>query len=284
MTKEQVFELLDKAIDHIEATFCDEACDDMLTIPLQDAVLPFEWTIERGISKAVMLIKGEPYVIKFPFYAMHDGDAYEDAYYEWSYSRDQAIERALKAKGDPNYIFAPEELRAIEKSLKWSRPQCDDDCFYIPLEGANYIPGLSELRDAPEWNYCNLECALYEKAVERGLGAYFAEEKLLGELSCGHPVYYQQRCTPICDLEIDYNSADYERKSRKARKTCDDNEIYCFNSLWISDFLEMYGLDEFIRLDAFLNEMQIGDLRDCNIGYLDNAPILFDYSGFRHWD
>jgi hypothetical protein len=46
----------------------------------------------------------------------------------------------------------------------------------------------------------------------------------------------------------------------------------------------MYGLDEFIRLDAFLNEMQIGDLRDCNIGYLDNAPILFDYSGFRHWD
>ena len=61
-------------------------------------------------------------------------------------------------------------------------------------------------------------------------------------------------------------------------------ETYCFNAWWITDFLAMYGEEEFKALSDFLREMQIDDLRDCNVGYLDGAPILFDYSGFRQWE
>ena len=121
-----------------------------------------------------------------------------------------------------------------------------------------------------------------EKALK---GMYFAEERLMGTLTCsGLPVYYQTRCTPLCNLEYDYASAEYERKSEKAHLTCKELDAYCFNPLWIADFVEQYGKEEFRRLSLFLDEMSIGDLRDCNIGYLDGAPILFDYSGFRHWN
>lgn len=281
MTKDDLFKILDKHIYNICNTFSAENCRDALTDQLIEANFPFSWSLETGISKAVLLLKGESYVIKLPFYCIFNEEAYEESCQEWEEGFDQFIEKKSK-----NEIIPSEQLREYRIEYCKNNPNPDDnlEAFYYELEGATYIPAIEELQDGPDWDYCNTECAIYKKAVERGLGAYFAEEGLLGALKCGHPVYYQQRCISLSSLEVDYDSYDYQQKSEKIRKTCAENEIFCFNPLWISDFLEHYGFNEFKRLNDFLEEMNIQDLRDCNIGYLDGAPILFDYSGFRYWD
>lgn len=281
MTKEQVFKLLDKAISHIDDLFSDDNCDCTLVDQLRDAKLPFSWSVESGISKAVILIKGESYVIKIPFCCMYDEDAYQNAYYEWKSGFDDYIdERAPNGES-----MSHEAYTACRLEYEKEHPCPDDsgDLFYYELEGATFCD-IPSLKGGPDWDYCNLECAIYEAAVEQGLGAYFAEEGWLGELSCGHPVYYQQRCVSLMSTNYEYGSEEYNRKSRKARTTCEHLGVYCFSPIWIADFLECYGEDELRRLNTFLNEMNIGDLREANIGYLDGAPILFDYSGFRHWD
>ena len=237
MTKEQVFNLLNKAITHIGENFNAEEREYFLDDPLRDANLPFEYSIDSGISKAVILIKDTPFVIKMPFFKYYDDACY------------------------------------------WS----DDEDFYYDLQGASNINlGINSEADIPDWDYCHLESVIYQLALQEGLGAYFAEEGYLGTIDLT-PVYYQTRCTPMSEMTIDYDSADYEKKSNKSRKICENLKVDCFNSLWISDFIDMYGEEEFKRLNTFLERYEIKDLRICNIGYLDGAPILFDYSGYRDW-
>ena len=155
--------------------------------------------------------------------------------------------------------------------------------FYYELEGASNINLGPNIEPAiPDWDYCRLESVIYQLAVEEGLGAYFAEEAYLGSIG-DSPVYYQTRCTPLTEMTIDRDSREYKRKENKSRKVCEKLHIYCFDEMWIADFLEMYGKKEFKRLNDFLERYEISDLRRCNIGYLDKAPILFDYSGFREW-
>ena len=286
-TKEQIFSALNGAIDHINSYFCEYECDAVLEPQLKGANLPFQWSLEHGVSKAVVLIKGVPYVIKLPFCCLYNEEDYDDAHYMWRRECDEALDEAREAKvkrtGDPEALLTFEEVSAALDPLRATEPDCADEEWYYPLEGATLI-ALKTEENAPDWDYCRLEVSIYQEALQQGLGAYFAEEGYLGSLRCGHPVYYQQRCTPFCDLHMDWDSPDYTRKSKAGRTACDKLHIPCFNSVWIADFIDYYGEDEFCRLNTFLVEMTIGDLRDCNIGYLDGAPILFDYSGFRHWD
>ena len=278
MTKEEkvLFELLNKTITSIPERFCSEDCDWQLTDQLANEKW-LDWSVTSGISKAVILIKNASFVIKLPFSHMFNEDDYSNAHYEWREECDDAIKEAEARNA------SQAEIDIICENYKAAEPMCDDDRFYYKLEGATYID-IEEMQKEPDWDYCNLECVIYNKAVERGLGAYFAEEHFLGTLDCNHPVYIQTRCTPIEELNYDYSSVEYSKKSAKTRARCKELDIYCFNPLWIADFIEYYGEDELKRLNTFLNEMNIGDLRGSNIGYLDGAPILFDYSGFRYWD
>lgn len=287
MTKEQVFEILDKAIKGISENFCEENCDDVLKDQLSAANLPFVYSVASGISKAVLLIKDASFVIKLPYLCFFNEDALESAEYEWrehyDYLLEQAIAKKMAQTGDPNTLLTDEEKQLALAELQ-REPDYGDEEFYYELEGATFCD-LEELKNGPDWNYCNLECAIYKEAVKRGLGNYFAEEGLLGELHCGHPVYYQQRCLPLeFRDDIRYDSEEYTKRSNYARNTCDKLDIYCFNPIWVADFIDMYGEQELAALNAFLNDMGISDLRESNIGYLDGAPILFDYSGFRFWD
>lgn len=259
ITKEEFLSLLQKNISCIDSKLCSNNYEDILEIPLRDCLMPCDWSIEAGISKAVFLIKGADYVIKLPFLSRFDEDGYQDAVYDWEHQDEDAEDRLPEPQEDDDYWYY-EFTGASSQAF-------DDDAFY----------------DYVDWDYCNLETRLYQEAVTRGLGAYFAEESLLGYID-DHPVYCQTRCTPLCALEIDYCSEDYEKKTKASRATCKELNIECFNSYWISDFISAYGTDELKRLYEFLREFNIDDLRDCNIGYLDGAPILFDYSGYREWD
>lgn len=290
MTKERVFELLNKAILHIGENFNAEEKEYFLDEPLRKANLPFEWSTDSGISKAVILIKGADFVIKMPFFKIYDDDSFNSACADWSYNRScalkQFLEKRQKEENSDTYSLSQEET--IDFYEKWEKenPEPDEneeEYFYYDIEGASNIDlGVNSEPTIPDWDYCRLESIIYQLAVEEGLGAYFAEEGYLGTID-QTPVYYQVRCTPMSEMVIDYNSAEYEKKSNKSRKICENLKADCFNAFWISDFIDMYGEEEFKRFNNFLERYEIGDLRTCNIGYLDDAPILFDYSSYRDW-
>lgn len=289
MTKEKVLEILNDAITYLPSYFCNEECECVIKDVLQENNVPFKFSVENGISKAVILIKGADFVIKLPFSHYYNEDAYCDAHYEWEERKDtilmNAREKKMRETGNPEALLTQDEIDELLQDINSEEPEGSDEAWYYELEGAATGIDAIDIDDEFDWNYCNLEVEIYKAAVEQGLGAYFAEEGYLGELTeSHHPVYYQQRCIPLCSLEYDYSSEEYQKKSTRARRTCEENSIDCFNPLWVADFLDHYGVSELRRLNEFIQEMRIGDLRDCNIGYLDGAPILFDYSGFRQWD
>ena len=289
MTKERVFDLLEKAVTHIGENFNMEEREVFLDEQLTHENFPIgDYSIDSGISKAVIIIKGAPFVIKMPFFKIYDDSSYCDAYSTWEEEKDDAyieyVSKRQKELNNQNYTPSNEERISFFK--EWTKtnpePEDDDELFYYDIEGASNIDLAGQEEEISDWNYCQLETILYNLAVEEGLGAYFAEEGYLGVID-QTPVYYQTRCIPMNSITIDYNSKEYKQKKIKSRAFCDKLNISCFNDVWISDFIDMYGENEFLRLNSFLDRYDIGDLRTCNIGYLDDAPILFDYSGFRDW-
>lgn len=128
------------------------------------------------------------------------------------------------------------------------------------------------------WDYCALECEYYQEALKSNLEQYFCAEKLLGYIN-NYPVYCQERAIPYYDC-VDEDNLD-TMKLTSTKKRCKELNTRCFCAAWIADFIELYGEEEFIRLTEFLNHFSITDIRAANIGYLDGAPILFDYSGYN---
>ena len=286
MTKKKAFELLKKAISHISSNFCYEEREAQLDDELEGK-LPFEYSIDAGISKAVILIKGASYVLKLPFFKIYDDESYQDIWNDWDKEKEDVLAeylcKRIKETGNLDYKLTKEELLTVETDFRAENPEPDEANFdpYLDLEGADNIDLDTDVIPAiPSWDYCRLESIIYQLAVEEGLGAYFAEEAYLGTID-NTPVYYQTRCTPMSSMSIDYNSKEYKEKAKKSEKICEQLKTYCFNKVWISDFIDIYGEKEFKRLNDFLNRYGIEDLRPCNIGYLDGAPILFDYSSYR---
>lgn len=290
MTKEQIFKALDKIIIHIGENFNAEERE----IYLDDQIdghedFPYEFSVASGISKAVILIKGADFVIKMPFFKLYDDDYYRDAHNDWEslkeYEYEEFLANLRKEHNNELYMPTHEEEIAFHDAFNKEHPEpdCDDEDYYFELQGANNISiSDGDIPTIPNWDYCRLEEVIYQLAVEEGLGAYFAEEGYLGTID-QTPVYYQTRCIPMSEMDLDRNSKEYKQKSKSSKELCDKLDIGCFSPIWIYDFIETYGVDELKRLNSFLCRYEIGDLRECNIGYLDGAPILFDYSDYRDW-
>lgn len=289
MTKEQVFQMLSRAITHISENFCFDERESQLDEQINTDELPFEYSIESGVSKAVILIKGVPFVIKMPFFKIYSDEDFQEAWYQWDSARDNAfsvyLEKRRNELNDQEYCLTPAEIEYVDSLFSKDLPEPNEEDFnpYYDLIGASDINLDADTKSTiSDWDYCNLECVIYQLAVEEGLGAYFAEEGCLGIID-KTPVYYQTRCTPRNEIDIDYNSKEYQNKRKKSETICNSLDINCFDELWIADFIDCYGIEEFKRLNNFLDRYGINDLRPCNIGYLDGAPILFDYSGYRDW-
>lgn len=127
------------------------------------------------------------------------------------------------------------------------------------------------------WDYCELETMFYEIAETKGLAQYFAKEELCGWIK-GHPIYLQTRVTPlesVCSRTIGEREAATEKR-------CQELHIHCLDTQWVSDFFDEYGEEEYLRLCAFLTEYDITDLHIGNLGYLNNKPILLDYSSYMN--
>lgn len=266
MEIKDVFKILERALTHtLQGRFCDEDREAMLDTPLS-AVAPFDFKIESGISKATIIIEDAPFVIKIPFCGYVNEGGYQDAHSDWSWNR----EAYVRSKSSAETSIEEKERFYKEYDRDNPEPVFDAEDWFYEFDCANDYLRIS----GGGWDYCATESFFYSVAEDRGLGAYFAEERLLGKIN-DTPIYYQTKCIPLSIVR---------KKEKTARPEVTDllDQLCLYiNPQWVSDFISLYGKKEFLRLNDFLEEYYIGDLRDCNIGYLDGAPILFDYSGFN---
>lgn len=219
--------------------------EDLITDELKaQKNLPYTFTADHGISKLVLLIPHENFVIKIPFTGWFEEDEYNCNYCEW--------EDAEEADRGPE-------------------PQLED--FYYPFEFAN-TPCITGKNT---WDYCALEVAIYEDAIEEGVAQYFAKEWQVEQID-EIPIYAQDRARILDDDEK--WDADI---SEKTTKKCAQLDLRCFNPMWIADFFEAYGEDEFVKLSKFLEKHQIHDLHSGNLGYINDMPVIVDYSCYREW-
>ena len=270
MTAIEILEKLNTILGDSLCNLHEDNCDTLIADPLYEAekknLFP-NHSFDSGATKAVIILKGEPYVIKIPFSCRYDSDAYMESINDYQREHEeldysQCADAIDRATVEEDFIYEYE--MAVNDRF---------DCSIMDKYG-HLLTGH---------DYCALEMCYYLKATEEGLSDYFAEEELLGYIGCT-PVYIQQRAIPFYS-QYETIDADerYSDRSVTTRRKCKEMDCYCFDETWIADFFDTYGEDEFKRLSCFLDRFEIGDLRRANIGYVDNRPILFDYAGYNEW-
>ena len=152
----------------------------------------------------------------------------------------------------------------------------DDDNYYHHGREDYWEYYGSECRERP-WDYCAGEVQRYKEAEKNGLAECFAKTELLGYVN-DYPVYIQEKC-------ITYDSCAYNHhysvdEKIKTSKCCSSSSID-INMNWLTDFRFYYGEEKLLKFINFIHEAQWDDdLRGENIGYIEDRPVLIDYSGF----
>jgi hypothetical protein len=283
VTKEEMFDIIKTKIHNLPDELEQYSAENYLREHLTN--LPFKFRVNAGLTKAVIIPLDEDYVIKLPLKYRFDIGEYKAENRIWKNKVQQALDEALieAQKDNPEALLTQEETDFIKASWADSQPQ--EKNFYYELEAANnYIFDAQEEIDAhADWDYCGLEVCTYKQAVAENLGKYFAEEGFLGVID-NRPVYWQAHCLPFNEIDMDYNSEEYIQKKAVADEFFNETSIYIGNNCWMADFIRAYGKNELIRLNSFIQEYHISDIRNSNIGYLNDMPVLIDYSGCREWD
>ena len=146
---------------------------------------------------------------------------------------------------------------------------------YHPSE-TDYYDFIAADDETRPWDYCAGEAKRYILAEQEGLSKCFAKTELLGYVN-NYPIYIQEKCVTFSDCKK--NHLHSEEEKLKTSKCC--NNYYGINRDWLTDFRLYYGEDILLKFINFIQSMQWDDdLRTENIGYIQNRPVLIDYSGF----
>lgn len=136
-------------------------------------------------------------------------------------------------------------------------------------------------------DYCKLEYTLYKKAIEEGVGQFFAEIIPVGTFS-----YAQEYCLPIEHFFNSEDGAAYLKRFREFKNVVDLNLVFKENGLTflfntidsrLSLLLfEQYDMKDLIALQSFLKKYDINDLYANNLGIskLNGQIKIFDFSGY----
>ena len=129
--------------------------------------------------------------------------------------------------------------------------------------------------DERPWDYCAGERNRYIIAKEAGFAQCLAKTELLGYIN-DYPVYIQEKCTVFNNCKHNHKHSKYEKLI-----TSSYCKYYDINTDWLTDFRLYYGINMLVNFINFIQEKNWDDdLRDENIGYINNRPVLIDYSGF----
>lgn len=137
--------------------------------------------------------------------------------------------------------------------------------------------------DLVGWDYCEAEEMLFRLAENNGVGEYFAETIQIGEVR-GYPIYAQPRAklnssSNICERE-DYSSIE-QISSQITEEYSDILGEEFLPEYWMKEFIAAFSDDELEGLLNFIEQADISDLHEENVGFINGKPIIFDYVGYR---
>ena len=153
--------------------------------------------------------------------------------------------------------------------------------YYSSSSSQHYHSGTNEYcdyygsdYDERPWDYCAGEVQRYKKAEKYGLAECFAKTEFLGYVN-DYPIYIQEKCT----VSSYYKNSHSVEEQEKTSKCCGTYKN--INNDWLTDFRIYYGEEILLKFINFIHDNDWDDdLRKDNIGYIENRPVLIDYSGF----
>lgn len=128
------------------------------------------------------------------------------------------------------------------------------------------------------WNYCEVEEIKYQRAETFGVNNCFAKTVLVGNIK-GYPIYAQEKAK-VFGKEGSPSPRKSEEEYEKIEDMC-EGVGECFNKIWLRDAFDYFGEKIFYNFLDFIENFNIRDLHDGNLGYIGMRPVLVDYSSFN---
>lgn len=133
------------------------------------------------------------------------------------------------------------------------------------------------------------EVLIYKKAVKAGLEMFFPRTEVL--LINNGVIFVIQDKIDFSSLNTPTATEDrYLYKTKTVSPAIIEKMESCFSSMargrdldttWASMAIVLYGKKKCKALCRFVIENNINDLHRSNIGYLNNRPIILDFSGYH---
>ncbi len=220
--------------------------------------------------------------------------------------KEQEIQEIINALYDCDLEELPNEESVLEdcvikpfvekyhKSFDWSFGATKLVLIFKDLNFVIKIPLLycegEELTGATyseeNWNYCKQESILSQKFTEKGLDFAIAKTEFLTDIN-GYSIYIQPYAETLSSL-FDENSKNYHSYTDsdlelvKIMHRSDYVKSMQLNMAWQADLLSMYGENKYLLFLEAIRDLKIYDLRDTNVGYIQNRPVLIDYASFDY--
>ena len=170
-----------------------------------------------------------------------------------------------------DYIYISTDTTCI--TMAYGETKCvimgDNGWVYkIPFENKNY-------------NYCDEEAEIYEKAVEEKIEKFFAPCYFLEKID-GLNIYVMA----CAEVSVGDLHDDLRRRLSSEGRSDEEAEDIVIEAEDNAEFVEWlfpyYAGDvDFDKFLEFLSEENINDLHSGNIGYIDGNVVLIDYSGYH---
>lgn len=151
------------------------------------------------------------------------------------------------------------------------------DSYHYDYEEDEELPYFCGANEPDGWDYCKAEMLFYEEAEAVGVEFCFLKNELLGTVH-DHPIYIQEYAEMVKD-KSSHTPKDW-KSTKETESYCRSKGYWCFNSYWITDFLNYYGEEKFKLLSQFLEDNDIHDLHSGNLGYIGSKPVIIDYAGY----
>ena len=134
-------------------------------------------------------------------------------------------------------------------------------------------------------NECEREYQNYIASLEYGLTMLFPKTEVF---------YTIGRWTIYIQEKVDFSAGSVPRKQfdKYIKMTCNVKldlvckvNNHCFgptniDSLWLKMLILLYGKKITKKFEKFTNDFKINDLHMDNIGYINNRPVVLDFSGY----
>jgi len=214
--------------------------------------------------------------------ACMDDDFCEENF--WSYIDKSIIEDcdAEVNYGATKLVFSFKDTDFVIKIPffgSYEEEYCSDESDNEDEYNEYYGYCFKEFSGAPldnDWNYCAAESEIYKLAKEEGIEDLFAKTEFLGRVNDLF-VYTQEKAEMFDYCKTTLSKED----SISIQKKMKDISSPIRSEVWVYDFINYYNEELFDELCAFLNKYEINDMHSGNIGYIEDRPVLVDYSAFH---